>query len=232
MTRIYHDGTYLQNNPTCHVEDSRWKAEQVIKMLHKNRLDPTTLCDVGCGAGEVLFHLQHDLDGQKSFCGYEISPQAFELCKTRQRPNLRFHLADPLERHDLRFDLVLVLDVIEHIEDCFGFLRRLKSASRTAYKLFHIPLDLSMYFILRGHLMSRRRTVGHLHYFTKETALATLKDSGYEILDFFYTASSLELPNQSWKARVLNVPRKWGFRFNRDLTVRVLGGYSLMVLAK
>jgi len=33
----------------------------------------------------------------------------------------------------------------------------------------------------------------HLHYFSKETALRTLEDAGYEVLDYFYTPRSVEL---------------------------------------
>jgi hypothetical protein len=77
-----------------------------------------------------------------------------------------------------------------------------------------------------------RKSVGHIHYFTKETALATLTDTGYSILDYFYTGSYLELPNRGWKTNLLNIPRKFVFSFNKDLAARLLGGYSLLVLAQ
>ncbi len=80
--------------------------------------------------------------------------------------------------------------------------------------------------------MKLRRTVGHLHYFTKETALETLRYSGYEIVDYFYTGSAIDLPNRGWKANLMKLPRKIVFRLNKDLTVRILGGYSLLVLAR
>jgi hypothetical protein len=100
------------------------------------------------------------------------------------------------------------------------------------YKVFHIPLDLSVQTVLRSSpIMKQRSLVGHIHYFTKETALAALKDTGYEIIDHFYTNNS-ELPNRGWKTRVIKLPRKFLFSSDEDLTVRVLGGFSLMVLAK
>ena len=33
--RIYHDGTYLQKNPTWHAEDAPYKANDVMKLLRK-----------------------------------------------------------------------------------------------------------------------------------------------------------------------------------------------------
>jgi hypothetical protein len=80
--------------------------------------------------------------------------------------------------------------------------------------------------------MKWRSTVGHIHYFTKEIALAALKDTGYEVVDHFYTNTNLELPNRGWKADLMKRPRKAAYRLNPDLAVRVLGGFSLLVLAR
>jgi hypothetical protein len=124
-----------------------------------------------------------------------------------------------------------VIDVFEHIEDYFCFLRKLRPKGE--YKIFHIPLDLSVQTVLRGTpLLKGRELVGHIHYFTKETALASLKDTGYEILDYFYTPGLIELATRDWKRLLLKLPRKWLFSLNKELTVKILGGFSLIVLAK
>src|SRR5256885_1898613 len=52
------NGEYFRRNPTWHVEHSAWKAENVLKMLAGHQLEPRTVCDVGCGAGEVLRRLR------------------------------------------------------------------------------------------------------------------------------------------------------------------------------
>ena len=51
---IYTNGYYLEKNPTWHVEDSSWKAKNIIKMMKRNNIVPKTICEVGCGAGEIL----------------------------------------------------------------------------------------------------------------------------------------------------------------------------------
>ena len=51
MARMYRDGTYLDNNPTWHEEDSTWKAKQIKKIIESNALIPNKICEVGCGAG-------------------------------------------------------------------------------------------------------------------------------------------------------------------------------------
>jgi cyclopropane fatty-acyl-phospholipid synthase-like methyltransferase len=231
MKNIYEDGTYLEKNPTWHEKDSLWKAKQIAKIIKKNNLSPSTMCEIGCGAGEILNQLSDILGNTIIFFGYEISPQAFEICKKKSKKNLRFLLGDLLDEKGTVFDLVMAIDVFEHVEDYFGFLRKLKF--KGTYKIFHIPLDLSVQTILRtSPILKERKSVGHIHYFMKETALSTLEDAGYEVLDYFYTRGSLELPNRGWKANLLRLPRKLFFMIDQDLAVRILGGFSLLVLAK
>ena len=66
----------------------------------------------------------------------------------------------------------------------------------------------------------------------KETALATLVDSGYDIVDFFYTAGSLDLPTKTLRSKIAALPRKLMFKLNEDIAVKLLGGFSLLVLTK
>ena len=227
---IYQSGEYLDKNPTYHVEDSAWKARQIFQMIEKNRVKPASVCEVGCGAGEILKQLQALLPPNVEFYGYEISPQAHALCRERENDRLHFFCADLLTEPEGQFDLLLCLDVIEHVEDYLGFLRGL--AARAEYKIMHIPLVLSVQCLWRRKpLLLQREQVGHLHYFTKETALATLEHAGYEVIDWFYTPGAIANP-RSRKAKLASFPRRILSAVNQDLVVRILGGYSLLVLAK
>lgn len=227
---IYQTGEYVEKNPTYHVEDSAWKASQVFGLIEKHQLEPGSVCEVGCGAGEILRQLQLLLSADTQFCGYEISPQAFALCQERANDRLHFFCEDLIASSTPSFDLLLCLDVFEHVEDYFGFLRGLRG--KATHKIFHIPLDLSVQWVWRcGPIMREREQGGHLHYFTKETALATIRDTGYEVIDWCYTAGAIANP-RSVKAQLASWPRRLLSTLNQDLVVRVLGGYSLLVLAK
>jgi len=60
------------------------------------------------------------------------------------------------------------------------------------------------------------RLYAHLHYFSKETALRTLEDAGYEVLDYFYTPRSVEL----WfgaRPAASETPRKLLSTIHKDL---------------
>ncbi len=227
---IYDDGAYLRRNPTWHAEDSPWKARQIEKILRRNGLAPRSIAEVGCGAGEILVQLQKAFPNSDYF-GFEISPQAFSLCRERESSRIHFQLKDLLAEEAGYFDVLLAIDVLEHIDDYLGFLKNLKDKAR--FKIFHIPLDLSLQTLFRvGPILKQREVVGHLHYFFKDTALATLKCCGYEVIDSFYTPAAIEGARLSLGARILKLPRKFLFNVNADATVRILGGYSLLVLAR
>jgi len=228
---IYKRGEYMSNNPTWHVEDSPWKAKQILKIIMSNDLHPNTICEIGCGAGEILRQMHSVMGNDISFVGYETAPAAFEMCLQRKTSRLDYRLGDLLEDSSAFFDIVMAVDVIEHVEDYFSFLRRLKQKAQ--YKILHIPLDLSAQVVLRvAPLKIKRKVVGHIHYFTKDIAVDMLSDVGYEVIEFFYTSSTFETRGGSAKSRLLSLPRRIGFKFCPDLTVRAIGGYSLMVLAK
>jgi SAM-dependent methyltransferase len=228
--QFYTSGEYLARNPTWHVEHSAWKATQILRAFERNGLEPRSVCEVGCGAGEVLSQLYLRMPDDVRFVGYEISPQAFELCRARKRDRLEFRLGNFVEANVGGADVVLAIDLIEHVEDCLGFLRALRE--RGKYKVFHIPLDISVHTVLRNVLVRKREAVGHLHYFTMETALATLRDTGYQIADYFYTPVCLAFPAPTLKSHLARLPTLLMYRLNAHLTVRVVGGFSLMVVAR
>lgn len=223
---------YKEKNPDWHVEDSPWKATQVVNMMGRNELRPKSIVEIGCGAGEILCQLHQRLpDKSIHFSGYEISPDAYKLCKERVKDRIEFYHEDLL-RKEKTFDLLLMMDVFEHVEDYFGFLRKAKD--KATYKIYHIPLDISHLNLMIDRLNKQRKSVGHIHYFTKDTALASISDTGQEIIDWFYTKYSLELftQNLSLASRIINSLRRISYSYKPDLAANLFGGYSLLVLAK
>jgi SAM-dependent methyltransferase len=224
---VDYEREYLLQNPTWHVEDSSWKAAQICRALNENGIAPSTVGEIGCGAGTVLRGL-HDAIPDARFVGYDVSPTAIELARRLETDRLVFKCTD-LFADDARFDVLLAIDVFEHVEDYLGFLRKLRS--HAAVGVFHIPLDISVSAVLRpGRIIATRKRVGHLHYFTKETALATLEYVGYRIISWRFTPGALELPNRRVATRIANVPRRVLGAFSEDLAARMLGGYSILAV--
>jgi SAM-dependent methyltransferase len=210
FSQRYVDGGYLEHAPDWHAGDAEWKAGKVLEMVERHGLAPRSICDIGCGSGDVLAQLHERMGAGVRFEGFDISPQAIALARAKRAPNLDFRELELSRPSSEVFDLVLSLDVFEHVPDYLSFLEQVKARGR--HFIFHVPLDINAFSVLRksDYLMVMRKEYGHLHYFTLETALATLADTGYTVLDHFYTwdheTASLSSPE------LLARPWRWGVR--------------------
>ncbi len=226
----YESGDYLARNPTWDQEDSEWKARHVMAIFDRNGLSPMSIAEVGCGAGGILASL-HDVKPWVEYSGFEIAPDAGKFWEKHKIKGINFILNDFLNEKTKHYDALMLLDVIEHLPDPLSFLSQL--IGRADHFVFHIPLDLSAISVARETpLLYVRHKVGHIHYFTKGLALSLIQESGFEVVDWFYTGAAFNNPQTSWKSKVARLPRRLAYFINRDWGVRLLGGDTLMVLAK
>jgi predicted TPR repeat methyltransferase len=234
MNSIYKSGAYLETTKSWHAEDASWKAARIKAILDKNAVRPRSIAEIGCGSGAILDELSKSEDlRDASFDGYDISPQAIEIAKRIGNRNIRFSELDLLsEPPQRRFDLLLAIDVFEHVPDYMGFLEGCRQ--RAEYKVYHIPLDIHVSSVMRNAFVRNRYTIGHIHYFTAESAVSTLEDTGHEIVDSAYTDIGLGLfrEHPTMKRAIANMPRWLLSKFSLPVTARLLGGYSLLVLTR
>jgi SAM-dependent methyltransferase len=225
----YVSSEYLSENPDWHEEDAPWKAEHIKRILKDNNVAPQSICDVGCGTGAIIEILSQHFP-QATAEGFEISPHAYTMCMKRRSANLSFTKADAFQSGTF-FDLCMAIDVIEHVENPFAFLRSMKGTAQ--WHILHIPLDMNALAVGRGWVLPEaRRSLGHIHYFSRDSALALLAESGLEVVDSFYTAWAIDQSYKSWKKQLAAWPRRIAFTLAPDATVRLVGGWSLMVLAR
>jgi SAM-dependent methyltransferase len=241
IANLYTSEQYLQNNPGWHVGASPWKASVILQAIERNHLRPQSVCEIGCGAGEILRILQAHLDDGCAFRGYDIAPDAIALAKERENEFFHAFLGDVREDQNYFCDLILIIDTLEHFENCFELLRDIKAKS--TYKIFQLPLDISVKSILWNKLPEYRHATGHLHFFCKDIALEVIQAAGYEILDHFYAiepfrgAGIRPLPFPLNLIRTLvralqRFPRLVLYALNQDLAARVFGDWKLIVVAR
>ena len=231
---MYLDKQYLHQNETWHEEDSPWKAKQILKLIDDHKIKAGTVCEVGCGAGEILVQLCKNMPDDTCFTGYDISPQLEDMWNKRSSDRIKFIQENFLDT-DEYYDVLLFIDIIEHIEDYIGFLRSAKDKGH--YKIFNFPLEIFALKALLGHkYLKSRAEVGHIHYFNRDICLAVLEDLDYEIIDSFYAPSAIDLSSVStsisFASRMLKIPRILLSKISTDLTAKSLGGYSLFILTK
>jgi SAM-dependent methyltransferase len=228
MADIYQDGSYSQNNPDWHGADAGWKAQKIAEALSVNSVKFNSCIEVGCGTGLVLEHLARHFPG-KHYAGYDISPDAAAFWKNRSK-EIQFHNSNLLDTKRTA-DVVLLIDVFEHVPDYMGFLQELRKHAE--YFVFHIPLEMHVSGLMRDRQIYARNKVGHLHYFSHATALATLKDCGFELVSASLTHLSQEtVEGVRGKTRAANLLRRSIQAISPGLAAKLLGGYSLLAVCK
>ena len=224
---IYDDGTYLNSNAGWHQEDSAYKAKLVAGLL--DSLSAKSVLEVGCGAGGVIRDLASRFP-EIQFHGCDISADAAAFWEGKNAPNLSFACTNLLES-DRHADVVLCLDVFEHVDDYLGFLKKLKRHG--AQFVFNVPMDMCVMKLLTKGLAHARAEVGHLHYFNEWSAKATLTDSGYEIEVAKLSPAFLNVPPRNFRQWLAVGPRVAAhFLLGGSLACKLLGGYSLVVRAR
>lgn len=226
----YLNGDYAFKNPDWDSKDAKWKAAKLYKLLFDNRCQPSSIVEIGCGSGAILSAMRGYYP-ETSMAGYDIAPEVRRFWKTAAEMDIHFEIADYLSMDKPSPDLILVLDVLEHLGNPWEFLARLRLCSKLV--AFHIPLDLSAISVVReSPLLNVREKVGHLHYFTRKLALSLLIESGFEIIDSRYTGAALNIPHPMLRTRMSRLLRRFVYAINRELGVLLLGGETLLVLAR
>lgn len=228
-TAIYTDGEYLKENPSWHTEDSPYKTQLIIDTLTKNKVAFTTCADIGCGAGLVTELLAKHYTN-KQFSGYELSPDAQPLIEQREKLYNLSYYNNNLLTSDKKYDLVICLDVFEHVEDFFGFLKSLKLKGRRF--IFNIPLDMNVMKLVTNGIQYAREEVGHLHYFNYFSAIATLKECGFNVKSADLSAAFLKIPPRNKRQAAILPVRLLSVLFGKHFAARMFGGVSLVVYAE
>ena len=232
MVNLYSNNQYWKNNSDYHESDANFKAENSLKLISKININKNSnILDFGCGSGKYLHIISNYLEC--NFVGIDISEEAIlRANKLYKKENINFLVKDIDELSNEKFDLIILNDVIEHIEDYITFIKKIKK--KTNYIYFNIPLEINLLSILRNNFVKSYNDVGHLHFFSKDSALQILKHSGLYIIGnqyFFYSKHNLK-KNKTFKSLIIFLLISLIKIINKNLCVKLFGNASLGVLVK
>jgi hypothetical protein len=99
------------------------------------------------------------------------------------------------------------------------------------YHIFNVPLALNAWSAARGFpLVDSRANDGHIHYFTKDLFFAALAETGLSVVLWSYHRPTA-MQSLAYRRRVTRMIRTALYRMSPDVAVRLVGGWSLAVLA-
>jgi 2-polyprenyl-3-methyl-5-hydroxy-6-metoxy-1,4-benzoquinol methylase len=115
--------------------------DQVVAFVR--RAEPTRILEVGCGEGYVLATLQRaGIDAE--LIGVDLSALAIEGARRRVAPPVELHIGDArtieASFSGRRPDLVMMLEVLEHLEQPRSMLDDLAALTR-GYVLLSVPRE-------------------------------------------------------------------------------------------
>lgn len=141
--------------------------------------------DLGCGTGHMLSHLQ-DLGAEVA--GADPSARALELAQGRGLERLFEALAPGLPFAEEQFDLVIALDVLEHVEDDVAALQEMRRVASPGGKaVLFVPA-------VRGLWSRCDELVGHRRRYTKKELQDKLVRAGFAVERMTYLFPAFLLP--------------------------------------
>jgi len=165
---------------------------------------PQTILDVGCGEGDTAAYLKKRYESAQVI-GIEVNSHAAALA----REKLDRLIEGSIESTELslprnHFDLILCLDVLEHLNDPWRALLRLKkSLSHQGLMLISLP-NIQNWRVVMNLLRGRWEYVDsgimdrtHLRFFTSKSAHKYQRQAGLRILQF--------QRSMGWEFKVLNI---------------------------
>lgn len=181
-------GIQLKTNYKLRKETLVWKAEQMASLVPTNSGFRSAL-EVGCAEGIVINRLRNLMEIPRCY-GIDFSEPLVDFGR-KKYPEINFVLSDlnsSLPFATQSFDLIILSDIIEHINDLDKFFRELQRVGR--WFLFKVPLDKYIWRKFFSEPFHRSPSVGinhpdgHLRELSKKRCERILVNNGFKILGY------------------------------------------------
>ncbi len=247
ITEVYQSDAYIAKNPSLHEEDSAWKIKKLLPFidtwLKRDQSPVVTVLDVGGGAGVILRELAKYIATKhgrtvRKYC-LDLSPgmlavqgeNNIDAIKKLERDIAQTGLGDK------EVDLVLMIDVLEHVPDPVQTLKEIRRISHFA--LLKVPLEDSLFYrvmdIVTGGKFRQRliAQIGHINIYNRNNLLVLLEQYGGRVLlsDLTNVYEYLLTTKQRVFDRWFNRLGSWCWRLSPSLAAKIFNDYVVALVA-
>lgn len=185
-----------QNKQNAHPWEQarlRFVVRQLKRLKSRLKTDKLNLLDAGCGDAYVVAGLANAFPND-SFFGYDpyFEPEVLSWLKERHRHVSNLQIDQKLDDRttSASFNVVTLLDVIEHIEDEVAAMRELREHESTDNDtLFMITVPAYQSLFSQHDVFMK-----HYRRYDRELLKVRLHAAGFEVLESRYFFFSLLLP--------------------------------------
>lgn len=160
---------------------NRYRYRELEKFLAPLRNQKLDILDVGCGNGHLISKIKSTFPIFNLF-GTDVSQIAIEDAK-RKYPIADFWIADysrDIPERSKKFDIIILSEVIEHVEDQQTLIRNL-------YKLLKETGTLYLSTQSGKRYKMDREVLGHLRHYSKSDIYTLLENNKFLITSFKQT---------------------------------------------
>ncbi len=129
-----------------------------------------------CGTGEILTFLDnYQMEGE----GIDLSETCVEISSNRTSNRITVFQMDFMELNNKKYQLILLIDVLEHIKDDGEFLMKANSMlTNNHYLLINVPAKMKLFDLTD-------KFWGHIRRYEKEDMINLLEENNFEIIEFW-----------------------------------------------
>lgn len=171
---------------------SKWKSDIFFKHFYYTKIKLDSILEYGCGPAYILKNFDKKLNNLK-IVGIDISNSMLKLAK-KNIPNGTFIKNDQISYKN-KIDLVLLIDILEHIKNPNKVLKESKLISN--YIFIKVPLEKCLLKnIFRFFRKIKINSEGHINFWNKRDVFNILEEVDIKII----------------KYKTLNPPKKLQFK--------------------
>lgn len=226
----YFEHPYFEARRDLSRETLVAKHRDLLKRIAAGgKLEGLRLLDVGCDTGALLLVGRDEFGMQVA--GVEVSPAAVNVAG-QQGLEVHQGLIQNLDLPHNRYDIITLIDVIEHVSNPADLVCHLYRLLKTDGKLYIATADhdalinaigLWLYHLVgqrAGFLLEKLYIPYHEYYFTQATLAALIQRCGFEVHQHHMREFPLDEFGHGWLLKLALIPTFWLQKLLRRQTLQ------------
>ncbi len=141
------------------------------------------ILDIGCASGSLLYSLKKHAPGE--LVGIDVSDYPISFGRERYNLDLRCTSLENARLPIAHFDLIMLIDVLEHVENLHGFLREMRRLLASGGSIFILTPNFASYEFAGKRWHCLHQDFEHLHYFSPESLRKISARAGFRLLKYW-----------------------------------------------